>query len=76
MDLQTTALRPRHNDRVKCQRCIRGEEARWRVFTAAMEMKVCAACAEEARRLGIEVAALEPQRIAEPERQGSIKRAG
>jgi hypothetical protein len=47
---------PRLNDtRMKCERCLRGEEARYRVYTDAMEMVVCAACADEARNLEITV---------------------
>ncbi len=38
-----------------CERCLRGEEARYRVYTDAMEIAVCAACADEARNLGITV---------------------
>jgi hypothetical protein len=46
----------RLNDRKrKCQRCLRGEEARYRVYTDLIEMAVCAACADEARELGITV---------------------
>ncbi len=44
----------------RCQRCIKSREAQYRVFTDAMEMKVCASCADEAGRLGIFVEALEP----------------
>ena len=42
---------------MKCRRCLRGEEATHRVYTDVMDVKVCAACAEEARelRIGIEV---------------------
>ena len=47
---------PRLNDtRMKCERCLRGEEAKYRVYTDAMEMAVCAACADEARNLEITV---------------------
>ena len=38
---------------MKCQRCIRGKEAAYRVYSDVIEMKVCPACAAEARRLGI-----------------------
>jgi hypothetical protein len=49
----------RSNDtRMKCQRCLRGEEARYRVYTDLIEMAVCAACADEARKLGITVETL------------------
>jgi hypothetical protein len=44
---------------MKCQRCFRGEEAKYRVYTDIIDMKVCAACAEEARKLGIAVEVLE-----------------
>jgi hypothetical protein len=55
----TSQAGPRLNDmRMKCERCLRGEEARYRVYTDAMEMAVCAACADEARNLGITVEAL------------------
>ena len=45
---------------MKCQRCVRGEEAKYRVYTDAIELEVCAACAEEARKLGIAVEVLDP----------------
>jgi hypothetical protein len=40
---------------MKCQRCLRGEEATYRVRSDVIDMKVCAACADEARRLGLAV---------------------
>jgi hypothetical protein len=40
---------------MQCERCLQGEEARHRVYTDAMEMAVCVACADEARTLGISV---------------------
>ena len=42
---------------MKCRRFLRGKEATHRVYTDVMDVKVCAACAEEARelRIGIEV---------------------
>ncbi len=42
---------------MKCQRCLR-DEATYRVYTDAMDMKVGFACAEEACRLGIAVEVL------------------
>jgi hypothetical protein len=44
---------------MKCERCLRDEEATYRVHTDLIDMKVCAACAEEARRLGIAVEVLD-----------------
>jgi hypothetical protein len=44
---------------MKCKRCLKDEEAKYRVHTDIIDMKVCAACAEEAGRLGIAVEALD-----------------
>jgi hypothetical protein len=41
--------------RMNCQRCSKEEAAIYRVFSDLIDMKVCAACAEEARRIGIAV---------------------
>ena len=47
---------------MKCQRCCRYEEARYRVHSELIDMKVCGACAAEAGRLGIAVELLrEPE---------------
>jgi hypothetical protein len=43
---------------MKCQRCCRREEASCRVWSDVIDMKVCAACAAEAMRLGIAVEVL------------------
>jgi hypothetical protein len=43
---------------MKCQRCCGHEEATYRVRSDVIDMKVCAACAAEARRLGIVVEVL------------------
>jgi hypothetical protein len=39
---------------------MRGVEATYRVYSDAMEMKVCAACAAEAQRLGLAIELLHP----------------
>jgi len=49
---QTADLRG-GNEHRSCARCSWGGEARYRAFTDAINMKVCTACAAEARRLGI-----------------------
>jgi hypothetical protein len=43
---------------MKCQRCCGREEATYRVRSDVIDMKVCAACAAEARRLRIAVEVL------------------
>ena len=44
---------------MKCQRkCLSGEEASYRVRSDLIDIKVCAACADEARRLRLTVEAL------------------
>src|SRR4249919_3905685 len=47
---------------MECQRCLLGKEAKYRVYTESMEMKVCVTCAEEARRLGIAVEPLDDEK--------------
>ena len=39
----------------ECQRCSKAEEPRYRVYTDAMDIQVCASCAEEARKIGMPV---------------------
>src|SRR5439155_16197181 len=49
----------RLNDtRMKCQRCLSGKEAIYRVYSDALDTVVCAACADEAWKLGIGVESL------------------
>jgi len=43
---------------MKCERCRGREEAAYRVRSDVIDMKVCAACAAEAMRLGIAVEVL------------------
>jgi len=56
---------------MKCQRCFRGEEAKYRVYTDIIDMKVCSACAEEARKLGIAVEVLEGEEEKNNEPKGN-----
>ena len=44
---------------MKCQRCCGREEAVYRVRSDVIDMKVCAACADEARELHIGIEVLE-----------------
>jgi hypothetical protein len=43
---------------MKCQRCWSDQEPAYRVYTDALNIKVCATCAEEALALGIAVEVL------------------
>ena len=43
---------------MKCQRCLSGEKPAYLVCSDALVMAVCAACADEARRLGLTVGPL------------------
>ena len=43
---------------MNCQRCYEREEVAYRVRSDVIDMKVCAACAYEATRLGITVEVL------------------
>lgn len=44
---------------MECQRCLTGKEAKYRVYTDMIDMKVCEVCADEARKLGLAVEVLE-----------------
>jgi hypothetical protein len=43
------------NSPIKCERCISGEPALYWVESDVIRLRVCKACAEEARRLGLKV---------------------
>jgi hypothetical protein len=45
---------------MKCERCMRVEEARYRAYSDIIDMKVCGPCAAEGSRLGLTVEALDP----------------
>jgi hypothetical protein len=49
--------RGKRRDTVICERCMSGDEAMYLVSSDVIHMRVCAACAEEARKLGLTVAA-------------------
>ena len=44
---------------MECERCLTGEEAKYRTYTDIIDMKVCVACADRARKLGIAVEVLD-----------------
>jgi hypothetical protein len=44
---------------MKCQRCVNDKEAEFRVVSDVLDIKVCADCAAEARRLGTKLAVFE-----------------
>jgi hypothetical protein len=47
--------RGKRHDAVMCERCVSGDEATYVVSSDVIHMKVCAACAETARKLGLTV---------------------
>ncbi len=40
---------------MKCQRCLKNEEAQFRVHNKKIDVNVCAPCAKEAQQIGIRV---------------------
>jgi hypothetical protein len=56
---------------MKCQRCLSGQQAAYRVYTDALNIKVCATCAGEALRLGIAVEVLNGGK-----RKGNVEQMG
>lgn len=55
--IKSQAIRTKVMD-MKCQRCLEDSEAKYRVYSDELDVKVCAKCAEEALRLGISIKAL------------------
>ena len=45
---------------MKCERCVRAEEAQYRARTDVIDMKVCAPSAAEGSRLGLTFEPLDP----------------
>jgi hypothetical protein len=43
---------------MKCERCVRAEEARYRAYSDIIDMKVCGACAVEGQQLGLGIEVL------------------
>jgi hypothetical protein len=56
---------------MKCERCPSGDEARYRAYSDIIDMKVCAACASDGRRLGVTVEVLDPLRSSVPNHSGN-----
>lgn len=50
----------RGESNMKCERCMSNEEGIYRVSSDVMDVRVCPACASEARRLRLAVERLEP----------------
>src|SRR5215831_12219608 len=48
-------IRGKRHDAVMCERCVSGDEATYVVSSDVIHMRVCAACAETARKLGLTV---------------------
>jgi hypothetical protein len=57
---EKTIRLPEWRSEMRCERCSKDEAtAAYRVFTEIIDMKVCAACADEARKLAINVEPLD-----------------
>ena len=54
---------------MECQRCLTGKEAKYRVYTDIIDMKVCELAPMTARKLGIAVEALDDGEKNRPMRQ-------
>ena len=44
---------------MECQRCLTGKEAKYRVYSDIIDMKVCEACADAALQLGLALEAFD-----------------
>jgi hypothetical protein len=59
---------------MKCERCPKAEEARYRAYSDIIDMKVCAACAADGRRLGLSIEVLDAVRSSAPPAQWPRRR--
>ena len=58
---------------MKCQRCLEGKEAKYRVYSDVLDMKVCSACAAEAYTLRLAVELLYPDETSRDTANGYAK---
>jgi hypothetical protein len=61
---------------MKCQRCIEGKEARYRVYSDVIDLKVCSRCAAEARSLRPTIELLDPDEARRGAAKGSSSNRG
>jgi len=61
---------------MKCQRCERGKEAEFRVISDILDIKVCADCAGEARKIGLSLEILEIDKAKNERAPGKAKARG
>ncbi len=45
---------------MECQRCLQGKEARYRVYSDVIDLKVCSSCAADAQNLRLTIELLHP----------------
>ena len=58
---------------MKCQRCLEDEEAKYRVYSDVLDIKVCSGCAAEARTLTLAVELLHPDETSRDTANGGRK---
>jgi protein-arginine kinase activator protein McsA len=58
---------------MKCQRCLQGQEAKYRVHSDVLDLKVCASCAAEARSLSLTIELLHPDETSRDTANGGPK---
>jgi hypothetical protein len=58
---------------MKCQRCLGDPEAKYRVYSDVLDLKVCSSCAAEARTLRLAVELLHPDETNRDTANGGLK---
>jgi hypothetical protein len=58
---------------MKCQRCLEGKEAKYRVYSDVLDIKVCSGCAAEACTLRLAVELLHPDETSRDTANGGRK---
>jgi hypothetical protein len=58
---------------MKCQRCLEGKEAKYRVYSDVLDIKVCSGCAAKACTLSLAVELLHPDETSRDTANGGPK---
>ena len=57
--LAASFVQSRRSNQMKCKRCESDQEAEFRVISDVLDIKVCADCAREARKIGLSLEVIE-----------------
>jgi len=58
---------------MKCQRCSKDQEAKYRIHSDALDLRVCSSCAAEARSLRLTIELLHRDEPSKDTSEGGLK---